>query len=100
MGRCFLALALAALSTIAIGAEPALTVDLLVKNARIWTGDPKHPEANALAVVNGRVVFVHSSDAPPQSVVAQQTFDAKGARIVPGFYDSHVHLLGTGMRLS
>src|SRR5438128_2386770 len=36
-------------------------VDLVVLNAKIWTVDKKRPEAEALAVVRDRIVFVGST---------------------------------------
>ncbi len=82
-------------------AEDKLTADLVVLNAKIWTVNRANPEAEALAVVRGRIAAVGAS-ADLRRLVGPKTqvLDAKGRRIVPGFYDSHVHLLGSGLRLS
>src|SRR5260221_10344743 len=83
--------------------RPTTKVDLLITNARIWTGNAKQPRATALAVMNGRVVFVENDlgglASPVPSVATARRLDLGGKLVVPGFYDSHVHLLGTGMRL-
>src|SRR5262249_28064671 len=65
-------------------------------NGRIWTGDPKQPEASTMIIQNGRVTVVGNValQARPGMV------DLGGKRLVPGFYDSHIHLLGGGSRLS
>ena len=97
-----LALTVALLVTLMAGriqAEPL--ADLIVVNAKIWTVNPKQPEAEALAVWRDRILAVGSSEeirklAGPQT----QVLDLKGKRVLPGFYDSHVHLLGSGQRLS
>src|SRR6516165_2049379 len=59
------------------------------------------PEAEAVAVVGDRIVAV-GSDAEVGRWVGPGTkvIDLHGRRVVPGFYDSHVHLLGSGQRLS
>jgi hypothetical protein len=82
-------------------AEPAGAADLVVVNAKIWTVNPKLPEAEALAVVRDRIVAV-GKDADIRALVGSKTrvLDLKGRRVVPGFYDSHVHMLGSGLRLS
>ncbi|HEY7153350.1 MAG TPA: amidohydrolase [Gemmataceae bacterium] len=82
-------------------AAPASTADLIVMNARIWTVDPAQPEVEALAIVRDRIAAVGKS-ADLRRMIGPKTrvLDAKGRRIVPGFYDSHVHLLGSGLRLA
>jgi predicted amidohydrolase YtcJ len=80
-------------------APPA--ADLIIHNARIWTVNPKQPEADALAVLNGRFVAVGSEAAvlhwrgPHTRIV-----DAKGERLLPGFNDAHVHFSDGGASLS
>ena len=32
------------------GAEPAVAADLVVHNGKVWTGDAKNPDAQAVAV--------------------------------------------------
>src|SRR5437763_14436651 len=86
--------------TLLAGADAAVA-DLVLVHGQIWTVNPKQPEAQALAVWRDRIVAV-GTDAAVQSLVGPQTrvIDLKGRRVVPGFYDSHVHLLGSGQRLS
>jgi hypothetical protein len=74
--------------------------DLLIVNARIWTGVADRPESHALAVVDGRVAAIGTAEelsawrGPSTAVI-----DAGGARVLPGFNDSHVHFMGGGMQL-
>lgn len=90
------ALAALALSA-AAGAQPA---DLVVTNARIWTGDPAAPAATALAVRDGRFVYV-GNDQGLSGLIGPGTarFDAGGRRILPGLTDTHVHIEGAAMSL-
>jgi predicted amidohydrolase YtcJ len=74
-------------------------VDLIVHNAVVFTGDPgKMPEA--VAVRANQILKVGSNREilrlqRPQTV----TIDAKGAAVVPGFNDAHVHLVRGGLTL-
>ena len=102
MFRPFFALGLVALTALTVhAAEPAVAADLVVVNAKIWTVNAKMPEAEALAVVRDRIAAV-GKDADIRAMIGPKTrvLDLKGQRVVPGFYDSHVHMLGSGMRLA
>lgn len=92
----------------AAGAQPAPeqgdarpAADLIIRNAHIWTVNPKLPEADAVAVLHGRITAVGSDSAvmlwrgPNTRIV-----DAKGNRLLPGFNDAHVHFSDGGAALS
>jgi len=70
--------------------------DLVIYNARIWTGDPAMPEADAVAVSGDRIVEVFDKPARFQTRVdgATTLINARGARVIPGLIDAHVHLAG------
>ena len=92
---------LSLLAVAALLAAPAgPPADLVLVSARIWTGDPARPEAQALAVRGDRIVAV-GSDAEigvlkgPKTVV----LDGRGRRVVPGFIDCHTHMSGAGFDL-
>ena len=74
--------------------------DLVLVSAKIWTGDPARPEAQALAVAGGRIVAV-GSDADMLALKGPKTrvLDARGRRVVPGFIDSHTHMTMGGLNL-
>lgn len=79
-------------------AEPA---DLVLTNAKIWTANPAQPEAEAIAIRGGRLVFVGKADQLKAHIGPDtQKLDLGGRRVVPGFFDSHVHLLGAGQQIS
>jgi predicted amidohydrolase YtcJ len=75
-------------------AQPA---DLVLKNAVVHTADAKHPRAEAVAVRGSRIVAVGST-AEVQALVGPNTrvLELRGRTVVPGFDDSHAHLLGIG----
>jgi predicted amidohydrolase YtcJ len=69
-----------------------------IVNARIWTGDPARPLAEALAVAGDTLARVGSAR-DVADLRAARTIDARGRLVVPGFIDSHVHFLDGGQRL-
>ncbi len=81
-----------------ISAKPA--ADLIVMNAKIWTVDPALPQAQAVAVLGGRIVAV-GSDADVQQWRGPRTqvVDAAGKLLLPGFNDAHVHFVDGGSEL-
>jgi predicted amidohydrolase YtcJ len=94
-----LALAPSALST---AQQPNRVVaDTVVINAKIWTVNKAQPEAEALAVWKERIIAVgRADDIRPLIGPDTRVIDAKQRRVVPGFHDSHVHLLQSGLQLS
>jgi predicted amidohydrolase YtcJ len=81
-------------------AEPPVAADMVLTHGKICTVSPAMPEAEALAVWHGRILAVGSAEEiKPLIGPRTRVLDLKGRRVVPGFYDSHVHLLGSGMRL-
>jgi predicted amidohydrolase YtcJ len=90
--------ALLAWTSLSPAAGPA---DVIFVNAKVWTVDAAHPEAQAIAIWRDRL-FVVGSDAEARAVAGPQTKvnDLHGQRVVPGFYDSHIHLLGSGQTLA
>ncbi len=74
--------------------------DLLVLNGRVWTGLAGRSEAGAVAVAGDRIAAVGPTSAlAGWRGRATTVIDARGARIVPGFNDSHVHLMAGGRQL-
>jgi predicted amidohydrolase YtcJ len=71
-----------------------LSAELIVTNARILTMDDDNPTAEALAVANGRILAV-GSGAEIAALAGPDTrrIDAKGASVLPGFIESHLHML-------
>ena len=67
--------------------------DLVVQNANIYTVDSKRFWAQALAIKNGRLVFV-GDDQSAVNYIGRNTkvVDVGGRLILPGFHDTHVHL--------
>jgi predicted amidohydrolase YtcJ len=72
--------------------------DLVVRNGRIYTGDPRRPYAGALAVRDGRVLAVGDDyGMAPHVTKATRVVDAMGRRVIPGLIDAHMHVIRTGL---
>ncbi len=86
--------------TTALGAQGA-PITLAVVNAKIWTGNPRQPWADAIAVRGDRIAAVGSA-AQVRKMTGAHTriVDAHGAMMTPGFIDSHVHFTSAALGLS
>ena len=85
---------------IATASLAAPSADLVIRNARVWTG-AHSAEATEFAVLGERLVAIGDA----QSVASwigpgTQIVDAHGQRIVPGFNDAHVHFSDGGGALA
>ena len=83
------------------GFPPTLhRADLVLRDATIATLDPLQPEAQALAIRDGRILAV-GSDESISHYIGKQTkvLDLHGAFVTPGFIEGHGHLLDTGESL-
>ncbi|MFD0396859.1 amidohydrolase [Kitasatospora sp. NPDC127121] len=72
--------------------------DVVVRNARIHTGDARRPQAGALAIRDG-VITVVGDDPDVAPVIGPSTVvvDALGRRVVPGLNDAHLHVIRGGL---
>lgn len=69
--------------------------DLVVENANIYTVNRSQPRAGAIAVKGSRILAV-GSDVSKHIGPQTRRIDAKGATVIPGFIDCHVHMAGLG----
>ncbi|MFJ9624007.1 amidohydrolase [Streptomyces sp. NPDC101181] len=72
--------------------------DVVVRNAKVYTGDPARPAASAVAVTDGVITAVgHDADILEHVGPRTQVVDARGRRVVPGLNDSHLHVIRGGL---
>ena len=92
--------ALAAGASVA-GFPPALQpADLVLRDATVATLDPLQPEAEALAIRDGRILAVGSNESVSRYIGKQtRVMDLHGAFVTPGFIEGHGHLMQTGESL-
>jgi predicted amidohydrolase YtcJ len=70
----------------------------LLVNGRVHS--PTHPDATAMAVRDGAVVWLGSDDVGRGQFPDAEVRDLGGGFVTPGFVDSHIHLTATGLTLS
>jgi predicted amidohydrolase YtcJ len=92
-------IALVAAAAGAAEARPA--ADLVLTNARVWTGDPRRPEAEAMAVLGERIVTIGTrAEVDAWRGPRTRLIDARGRRVLPGFNDAHLHFLDGSAKLA
>lgn len=91
---------MAAVSSVPRAQSPADAADLVVLNARVYTVDTAHPDAQAIAVGGDRLLAV-GTNAEIQALRGPRTqvIDAGGRAVIPGLHDAHGHVLGLGQGL-
>ena len=68
--------------------------DLVVRNAKVYTVDSQHPWADAVAIKGDRISWVGDErGAETQIGPSTRVIDAGGKMLLPGFIDSHFHVL-------
>ncbi len=79
---------------------PAIA-ELVLKNGAIYTVDGARSWAEAVAIKDGRIVFV-GTDAGLTPYVDEKTkvVDLEGRMVVPGFQDVHIHPISGGIEAS
>lgn len=71
-------------------------VDLIVKNAKIYTVSEDFAIAEAFAIKNGKFVAVGNTDEICSKFQAEEIIDLDGQYVYPGFIDAHAHFFGYG----
>lgn len=71
--------------------------DVIIKNAHLTTLDSQNPQAEAVAIAGNKIIAVGQS----QEILKLQSqhtrvIDALGKRVIPGLFDSHLHVIRGG----
>ncbi|MFO0917646.1 MAG: amidohydrolase [Planctomycetaceae bacterium] len=79
---------------------PQPPADTVYRHGAVYTVDAVRSWAEAVAVQDGRIVYV-GTDAGAAAWIGTETrvIDLEGRMLLPGFHDSHVHLVGGGIEL-
>ena len=79
--------------------KDCLEADLVLINAKVYTANEKLPEAEAVAILKDKIIFVGSANESIQYTCNDNRIeDLQGKFIFPGFIDAHAHLKGIGYR--
>jgi predicted amidohydrolase YtcJ len=75
--------------------------DLVLRRAAVYTVDAARSWAAAVAIRDGRIVYVGSDSLPPGLVgPTTEVVDLRGKMVLPAFQDGHVHPIGSGIELA
>ena len=97
----FRAAAVLGVTSVFACAQDGRTAELILRHGAIYTMDAARSWAESVAVANGRIIF-----AGPDSGVARlagpstKIIELGGRMVLPGFHDSHVHLMEGGVDMS
>ena len=73
----------------------------MLRGGAVFTADADNPAANAVAVRGGRIVYVGDDEGVGRFVGATtRTIEIAGGLVLPGFHDSHVHIVAGGLGLA
>ncbi len=76
----------------------SISADILLHNGVFITMDPARPEATALAIKNTLILWVgDQNEMDDWKGQGTRTIDLKGCCVYPGFIDTHMHVLYTGL---
>lgn len=71
--------------------------DMVIYGGTIYTLDEKQPVVEAVAVQNGRIAYAGMRDAAERWIGDKtEVIDLKGRTMIPGFIESHAHLMSLG----
>jgi hypothetical protein len=74
-------------------------VDLIIKNAKIYSVDDSFSVYQSMVVDNGIIVVLGDDEKINSQYSGKQVHDLKGKPVYPGFIDSHCHFLSYGLSL-
>lgn len=69
-------------------------VSLVVHHATIYTVNDRFDTAQAMAIQDGKIVAIGNNDDILKKYEGEETVDAAGKTIFPGFIDAHCHFTG------
>jgi len=74
--------------------------DMVIVNGKVWTVDKEKPQAEAVAVWQGRILAVgDNQEIKPLIGPKTEVLDVGGKLVLPGFCDSHTHFESGGFYL-
>lgn len=88
------------LSLLVSCSTPKNAADLVLHHAQVYTVNTAQPTAEAVAVKDGKIIFVGSNKDAEQFIgTATESIDCKGQFLMPGFIEGHGHIHGLGASL-
>ena len=82
------------------GAQGTDKAERVLFNAKVFTGVPDHPYAEAVAIRGDKIIAVGNFPDVSQAVSASaEKIDLQGKTLLPGLIDSHIHPIVGGVTL-
>ena len=78
----------------AISCSSKKQVDLVITNARIYTVDSSFSIHESMAIHEGKILATGTTEDITRSYVGDESVNAAGQYIYPGFIDAHAHFAG------
>ncbi|HEX9754548.1 MAG TPA: amidohydrolase [Gemmatimonadales bacterium] len=92
--------ALSVLSVLSAGPAVAQAADLILTNARVWTGDSARPYVEAVAIQGDRILATGTrAEVDAHRGPTTRALDLGGRFVSPGFIDDHTHFGQAGALL-
>jgi predicted amidohydrolase YtcJ len=77
--------------------DPFTYATLVLFNGKIFTADKENSIHHSLAVRDSRIIYVGTNEGVKEYISSDtKTIDLEGKLLLPGFIDSHLHLMGAG----
>jgi len=74
---------------------------MILTNGKIWTGDPRRPWAEAVAIEGSRIAAVgRNAEIDTPAARGSERIDLGGRLAVPGFIDNHTHFIEGGFEMA
>ncbi|MDL2293896.1 amidohydrolase [Ruminococcaceae bacterium OttesenSCG-928-D13] len=67
-------------------------MDIIYQNGNIYSIDPENRRYSAVGIQDGKIAFL-GNDEQARAIEAARRVDLEGATVLPGFIDSHLHML-------
>ena len=81
--------------------DTAPGADAVYTNGKVYTVDERRSWAEAVAITDGRIIYVGSDDGAAAHIGANTTvIDLDGRMMLPAFQDIHIHPISGGMEAS
>ncbi len=80
--------------------QDPIEASLVIKNANVYTVDESNPIAEAIAIKDGRIIFIGDNEGVNKfEIETTEVIDAEGQFVMPGFIEGHGHFSGLGKSL-
>src|SRR5690348_13109969 len=94
MKRLFLSVLTASLLLILFSCHIQRHADTVLYNGKIYTVDNGFSIVEAIAIRNGKIVAIGSSEDLLGDFICKEKVDLQGKAVYPGFIDAHCHFYG------